>query len=202
MTIHFSINQPHTGTPETVVFEQFYGEVATYREPRNYDSTSSNRAAGQAGRRSNVSVHHTSGALGGVGDDLGFVYREYLTIIHNNLALNDGGLYVRSVSRVDEVAIILGGMIWALTWIAATALIWREIKAERLARLRQIGAIACPTCGYNLTGLREAKCPECGSQFTLDQLYASLGGRPADLSSHCRSEEVPLHLHGGHDPNL
>jgi predicted Zn-ribbon and HTH transcriptional regulator len=32
--------------------------------------------------------------------------------------------------------------------------------------------MACPNCGYNLTGLREARCPECGSQFTLDELFA------------------------------
>jgi DNA-directed RNA polymerase subunit RPC12/RpoP len=30
--------------------------------------------------------------------------------------------------------------------------------------------IACPSCGYNLRGLKEAKCPECGAEFTLDQL--------------------------------
>ncbi|MBX2852827.1 MAG: hypothetical protein KTR15_13915 [Phycisphaeraceae bacterium] len=27
-----------------------------------------------------------------------------------------------------------------------------------------------PECGYNMRGLTEAKCPECGSKFTLDQL--------------------------------
>ncbi len=28
----------------------------------------------------------------------------------------------------------------------------------------------CPQCGYNMRGLTEAKCPECGAVFTLDQL--------------------------------
>lgn len=28
----------------------------------------------------------------------------------------------------------------------------------------------CPTCGYNLTGLTENRCPECGRQFELKQL--------------------------------
>lgn len=31
-------------------------------------------------------------------------------------------------------------------------------------------AIHCPTCGYNLTGLPENRCPECGTAFKRDQL--------------------------------
>src|SRR5438552_13839611 len=30
--------------------------------------------------------------------------------------------------------------------------------------------VPCPSCGYNLRGLREARCPECGSSFTIEQL--------------------------------
>ena len=76
----------------------------------------------------------------------------------------------------DEVGILLAAMAWAVSWITSTALVWRETKRERLTRLQRlgVGAVACPTCGYNLTGLREAKCPECGSQYTLDQLFAGL----------------------------
>lgn len=28
----------------------------------------------------------------------------------------------------------------------------------------------CPTCGYNLTGLPENRCPECGKRFSLERL--------------------------------
>jgi len=95
------------------------------------------------------------------------------------------GVIVSMEKRADEVAIIVSGMVWALTWLALTALIWRETASERRERLARLGvdAIACPTCGYNLTGLREARCPECGSQFTLDQLYAAATDEKADLDS-------------------
>lgn len=33
--------------------------------------------------------------------------------------------------------------------------------------------ISCPDCGYSMVGLREARCPECGSAFTLDELILS-----------------------------
>jgi hypothetical protein len=66
-----------------------------------------------------------------------------------------------------------------LLWLVATCFIWRERAAERSERLSNTGrdAVVCPTCGYNLTGLKEPRCPECGSQFTLDQLLASQPAR-------------------------
>ncbi len=30
----------------------------------------------------------------------------------------------------------------------------------------------CPTCGYNLTGLEENRCPECGAGFNIEQILA------------------------------
>jgi hypothetical protein len=59
-------------------------------------------------------------------------------------------------------------------WLVATTFIWRETAAERAARIQSTGkgALTCPTCGYNLTGLTEARCPECGSKFTIDELLA------------------------------
>ena len=66
-----------------------------------------------------------------------------------------------------------------LLWLVATVFIWRETSAERAARLGATGrdSVVCPTCGYNLTGLSEPRCPECGSRFTLDQLLAAQPAR-------------------------
>ena len=73
------------------------------------------------------------------------------------------------------VAVLFGGGTVPITWVLATVLIWRETAAERLGRLTASGmpALACPLCGYNLAGLTEARCPECGASFTLEQLVLS-----------------------------
>ncbi len=68
-------------------------------------------------------------------------------------------------------------------WIAMTILLaaaatflWITHVGHKAAagrRLRQrdgIINVICPACGYSLIGLREARCPECGEQFTLDEL--------------------------------
>jgi len=68
-----------------------------------------------------------------------------------------------------------GGGVVPILWVLATVLIWRESPKERAERLARGGvdAVSCPVCGYNMTGLKEARCPECGAQFTLDQLLAA-----------------------------
>jgi hypothetical protein len=79
----------------------------------------------------------------------------------------------------------IGSIVPPLLWVAATVLVWRETDAERAARLRAQGlrgdrpAIPCPTCGYDMTGLKGTRCPECGSEFTVDELLAALPGRAA-----------------------
>lgn len=59
-----------------------------------------------------------------------------------------------------------------LAWLPMTVFIWRENALERAQRLSgsSDSALSCPICGYNLTGLSSARCPECGSTFTIDEL--------------------------------
>jgi len=58
-----------------------------------------------------------------------------------------------------------------LVWLPLTVFVWRESAEERASGLGDAEfALSCPTCGYNLTGLNTARCPECGSTFTLDEL--------------------------------
>jgi hypothetical protein len=85
-----------------------------------------------------------------------------------------------------QIAILIGGGTVPITWVLATVLIWRETAGERLSRLTAHGmpVIACPLCGYNLAGLTEARCPECGANFTLEQVLLArprTGAQPAEL---------------------
>jgi hypothetical protein len=95
------------------------------------------------------------------------------------------GVFMGLITRYssDELGVFVGTLAWVTAWLIGTAIIWRENAKERGERLRQLGihAVACPDCGYNLTGLREAKCPECGAAYTLDQLYATLTEQRAEL---------------------
>jgi hypothetical protein len=81
----------------------------------------------------------------------------------------------------DDIAVFVGGIVGILVWLLSTLFIWQETKVERGSRLRGLGldVVACPGCGYNLTGLREASCPECGGKFTVDQLFAAQSSREA-----------------------
>ena len=85
------------------------------------------------------------------------------------------GFVIATMVREEELGILFGGMLWVVFWLFGTALVWMELPAERRRRLASVGAaeVACPTCGYNLKGLKTTGCPECGSSFTIDQLFAS-----------------------------
>lgn len=69
--------------------------------------------------------------------------------------------------------LFVGTTVAPLSWLVMTTFVWRESTAERAERAAGVGAIACPSCGYNLTGLKGTRCPECGTEFTLDQLLPS-----------------------------
>ena len=90
------------------------------------------------------------------------------------------------VSFVDDsFAAFVGGVSAILLWLTATVFIWRETTDERAVRLRSAGteAIVCPSCGYNLTGLRQTACPECGAIYTIDELVRSQPSRePAEIN--------------------
>jgi hypothetical protein len=100
----------------------------------------------------------------------------YLTTV---LAVLVGGLigsFLAYGMRANpEAAILVGGGFVPIVWVLATVLVWRETPKERVERLIAAGtdAVCCPVCGYNMTGLRESRCPECGSMFTLDQLLTT-----------------------------
>src|SRR4051794_5727084 len=87
--------------------------------------------------------------------------------------------------QAPELGAMIGSVAAPTAWLIATVWIWRETPVESAARTRArpSEAIVCPRCGYNLTGLTEARCPECGTQYTLDELIAAQPTRDTALSS-------------------
>ena len=73
----------------------------------------------------------------------------------------------------------VGTVLAPLLWLVATVFLWRETAVERAKRLSASGqeAVVCVACGYNLTGLKGTRCPECGREYTLDELFASQPGK-------------------------
>ena len=82
-----------------------------------------------------------------------------------------------------QIAILIGGGTVPILWVLGTVIVWRETSQERTRRLSALGAaVLCPLCGYNLAGLHEARCPECGANFTLDQLAAAQPRHDVELN--------------------
>ncbi|CAA9397732.1 MAG: hypothetical protein AVDCRST_MAG64-1616 [uncultured Phycisphaerae bacterium] len=117
--------------------------------------------------------------------------RVTLTALGTVLSLAGGAAVAVGCLAIDRrlpppIAVLIGGGTVPITWVLATVLLWRETAAERLGRLTAHGmpVLACPLCGYNLAGLTEARCPECGASFTLEQIVLARprpGPQPAEL---------------------
>ena len=117
--------------------------------------------------------------------------RVLLTVVATVVALGGGCAVALALLAVNRqvpppMAVLVGGGTVPITWVLSTVLIWRETAAERLGRLTAHGmpVLACPLCGYNLAGLTEARCPECGATFTLEQIVLARprpGAQPAEL---------------------
>ena len=69
----------------------------------------------------------------------------------------------------EEVAVSLV-FVAAGAYLIFTVHIWSKRPTPGVA-----GEFAplCPDCGYNMTGLERARCPECGRAYTLDKLLAA-----------------------------
>lgn len=123
------------------------------------------------------------------------LWRHHVRWTRTRAVLTVGAFLLAWIAAISAFAIVsvrggggpllLAYMILIATWAIASTLAWRETKAERAARLSGRGdrLLPCPKCGYNLTGLREARCPECGATYTLDELVGTFVEQRAPLSS-------------------
>ncbi len=87
------------------------------------------------------------------------------------------GVMATTVTHIhdESFGIFIGGLVAIPLWLITTILLWKETALERAERIRQSASdvLFCPRCGYNMTGLHLARCPECGAQYTLNQLFAA-----------------------------
>ena len=66
----------------------------------------------------------------------------------------------------------VGSVLAPLLWLVATVFVWRDEHTSLPVTAVNAASVVCPACSYSMTGLTEARCPECGRRFTLDELYA------------------------------
>ncbi len=84
------------------------------------------------------------------------------------LAMTGVGYLLKQIIRGEEMDMFLP-LLGVACALSGVLLAWRETAPERRARL-SARAVPCPACGYNLAGIKESHCPECGTEFTLAQI--------------------------------
>jgi hypothetical protein len=77
------------------------------------------------------------------------------------------------IQMVPDFEFGLAGAAFSCVFLTLIALIlnfafWTETPVERAKRMAKAGLnrTACPVCRYDLAGLTNLRCPECGSEFT------------------------------------
>lgn len=75
-------------------------------------------------------------------------------------------------SRSPRDAFLLG-LLPLAGWCAWMALTVRAVRRADVVGYVESNGPACPSCGYPLVGLTSTRCPECGSEPTLDELWAA-----------------------------
>ena len=110
--------------------------------------------------------------------------RRIWTLLSALVSLGAGalvGVVMANVIPYIEPGFICGSFVAAVAWMISSAFVWRETDAERAERVNTgssggggyIGPLLCPRCGYNMRGLTHARCPECGTEYTLDALLTA-----------------------------
>ncbi len=94
----------------------------------------------------------------------------------------------------------IGVLLLVVVTVAAAALfaflVWRSGYVRGWRAARHTPPI-CPACGYNMTGLSECRCPECGAAYRLDQLWRmpihwdQHRGQPRQPVPEAASDRVP-----------
>jgi hypothetical protein len=98
------------------------------------------------------------------------------------------GLAAGGLSALVDIditfSLFVGTTAAIVAWLVFACIIWGQAGASAPACPNET-LVICPRCGYALNGLREARCPECGEAYTLDELMRAQPAfqQPRDLSS-------------------
>lgn len=100
--------------------------------------------------------------------------------------------------RHEEVwiaACMFGGL--TATTLLIASLLYRRMRGRSIVGRSGCVNVSCPQCGYSLVGKTDCTCPECGMQYTLDQLialqdYDALRREPASTPPHASRPAVSL----------
>jgi len=100
------------------------------------------------------------------------------TVLFRTLLLAAGLILIPTLllywhpSATEEYLFSIPFLAWGL-WMAATVRYW---PMRYLAGESGEFAPTCIACGYSLTGLCATRCPECGDQRTIDELWRANAG--------------------------
>lgn len=118
----------------------------------------------------------------------GVLVRPILLTIGIGIAASLAGLMIDVFVRRDDETVIgamflIFGAFALLAWLPA---IVRLQRGKPVIDADNQVDVHCPNCGYSLIGLRDLRCPECGTRFTIDELI-----RAQDYSLPDRCQDMP-----------
>ena len=83
------------------------------------------------------------------------------------------GVFIALVANEPEIGWFTFALASCVLWLVGICVAWRTSRGKLADAGGGGEGVACPDCGYSLRGLTATRCPECGSQYTLDQLLAA-----------------------------
>lgn len=87
-------------------------------------------------------------------------------------------------SILQLIAITAAGFI-----AAGVGLLWLVRWRRKLLARDETDARRCARCGYNLTGLRVPRCPECGCVVGFDRTFAEMGVDEKEVIEHVEQRD-------------
>ena len=84
----------------------------------------------------------------------------------------DGLLHSRDEDFLTLAVLFMGSAAVILVWLPTMQ---RLLRGKSVVGPDNQVRVHCPSCGYSLIGLRNLRCPECGTEFTIDRIDSVAG---------------------------